>query len=89
MDTDESIAGIRSRLTAISDPKWELNETMHGDNYVSVAGRGMFGRVATVSTSPSDYGYANGVFIASAPEDIAYLLDLLEEKDKRIAELGG
>lgn len=89
MDDAEIIAGIQGRLEAIGSPEWEHYQAIHLGSFVAVKGRGMFGRVADVSSSPNDYGHANAEFIASSPTDIAFLLEILAKKDRKIAELSG
>lgn len=66
------------RLTETAG-RWEPYFTTHGDPYVCEQGRGLMAVVATVSTSPGDYGRARAEFIAAA--DPVTVLRLLDEVD--------
>lgn len=78
------IMEIQDRLSEISAPSWEIYPNVHCDPAVTERGRQGFGKVADLSTHPSDYGRANMHFIANSPDDIAYLLAVIAEQQKTI-----
>lgn len=85
--SSDRIKEIQERLSRISAPDWESTPNVHGDPSVSEKGRGMFGRVATLSTHPSDYGRGNMEFIANSPADIRFLLTELQEHKEALQAL--
>lgn len=60
--------------------RWDAFFTVHGDPHVvEEGGRGLFGHVATVGTSPDDYGRARALYLAAVnPAVVLELLDRLE-----------
>lgn len=86
MDSSPRIEEIRKRLDGISAPEWEIAPNAHCDPFVSAKGRGLFGRIAEVSTSPEDYGRGNMEFIAHSPADIRFLLEELDQLKSQLAE---
>lgn len=81
---EDRIAEIQDRLSRISAPSWEIYPNAHCDPAVTERGRRGFGKVADLSTHPSDYGRGNMNFIANSPDDIAYLLAVIAEQQKTI-----
>ena len=87
MSDAKRMSEITERLSGISAPEWEKTPNAHGDPFVSEKGRGMFGRIATLSTHPADYGRGNMEFIANAPTDIRFLLAELAKQQAVIETL--
>lgn len=66
--------------------RWDAYYTTHGDPYVvEEGGRGLFGHVATVGTSPEDYGRARALYLAAVCP--AAVLELLDELDRLAAKI--
>lgn len=76
------IEAIAARAAAASPERWEPYFTMHGDPFVVEEGWGPSRQdigggsrmIATVSTSPEDYGRANADFIGHARQDVPQLV---------------
>jgi hypothetical protein len=86
VDSASRIEEIRKRLEGISAPEWEAAPNTHCDPFVNAKGRGMFGRIAELSTAPADYGRGNMEFIAHSPTDIRFLLEELDSLKTQLAE---
>lgn len=84
---DNRINQIEERLKGISAPEWEIMPNGHGDPAVTEKGRGMFRKIADLSTHPADYGRGNMEFIAHAPADIQFLLDEIRKYKDTLEEL--
>lgn len=87
MTGEANLDAIKARLQGISAPEWEATPNGHGDPFVSEKGRGTFGRVASLSSHPADYGRGNMVFIANAPTDMRTLMEIIAQQEKMIADL--
>jgi hypothetical protein len=87
MSQPDRIAEISERLGGISAPEWEIMPNGHGDPAVTEKGRGMFRKIADLSTHPADYGRGNMEFIANAPTDVKFLLEELSRRKALIEEL--
>ncbi|MBW4062185.1 hypothetical protein HJC99_06455 [Candidatus Saccharibacteria bacterium] len=71
----EAAVPTGGRDNAALQPFWEPRFNVHGDPSIVEQGRGTFGLVATVSTSPRDYGRARARFIGTI--DPALMMALL------------
>lgn len=79
---EEAKAGGRGDTGA---GRWVAHFTTHGDPHVvEEGGRGLFGHVASVGTSPDDYGRARALYLAAVSP--AVVLELLDELDRLAGE---
>ena len=77
---------IEVLCVAATPGRWEPYFTIHGDPHVTQVGRGAFGVVASIATSPGDYGRANAEFIAAARTDLPALVAELREARTQLAK---
>ena len=67
---------------------WEIYPNVHQETKIVQKGRGAFGLIADVSTSPDDYGRANTRFIVAAHTVLPALAAELAEARELLAAAG-
>ena len=78
--TDAEVRELLALHAAASQKDWVIRPNVHEETcIVEAGGRGLFGRIADVSTSPSDYGRGNIRWIIAAHNETPALLEELLE----------